>query len=217
MNRPAIKFCGMTRVEDAWAAADVGAAAVGFVFWPGSRRAVAPETAKLISRTLPPFLQRVGVFVNAPIEEMRRVAQFVGLDVLQLHGEESPLTASRAGYPVIKALGRRGGDLLAAADAWSEEITLLVDAEAPGEHGGTGRVADWEGASALARERRIVLAGGLSVENVGEAIRIVQPYAVDVASGIEDEPGRKNHRLMRAFAWAVESAWRRDAGDDRQD
>ncbi len=141
----------------------------------------------------------------------------MGNSVVLKPAEESPLTASRAGYPVIKALGRRGGDLLAAADAWSEEITLLVDAEAPGERGGTGRVADWEGASALARERRIVLAGGLSVENVGEAIRIVQPYAVDVASGIEDEPGRKNHRLMRAFAWAVESAWRRDAGDDRQD
>lgn len=213
MMRPAIKFCGMTRVEDAWAAAELGAAAVGFVFWPKSTRAVTKETARLISRSLPPFIQRVGVFVDASPAEVHAIADYAELDVVQLHGGESPQMAASVWPRVIKAIGRGTRDLLVEADQWSDEITLLVDANDPAAPGGTGQRADWVGAAALARERRIVLAGGLRPDNVAEAIRTVRPYAVDVASGVEDQPGRKNHRRMRAFVWAVESAWRQDEGD----
>jgi phosphoribosylanthranilate isomerase len=212
MNRPAIKFCGFTRTEDAWAAADAGAAAIGFVFAASSPRAVTPETARTIGRTLPPFLQRVGVFVDAPAAEVRAIAAFAELDVVQLHGRESVQDAATVWPRVIKALAR-GRDLVEQAQDWSDEVTLLVDAATGEAPGGTGELADWPAAAALARARRVVLAGGLTAENVGEAIRVVRPYAVDVSSGIETRPGVKSAGRMRAFAWAVEAAWRRNDDD----
>lgn len=212
MNRPAIKFCGFTRTEDAWAAADAGAAAVGFVFAPSSPRAVTPETARTIGRSLPPFLQRVGVFLDVPAAEVRAIAAFAELDVVQLHGRESVQDAATVWPRVIKALAR-GRDLVEQAQDWSDEVTLLVDAATGEAPGGTGELADWPAAAALARTRRVVLAGGLTAENVGEAIRVVRPYAVDVSSGIETRPGIKSASRMRAFAWAVESAWRRNDDD----
>jgi phosphoribosylanthranilate isomerase len=212
MNRPAIKFCGFTRTEDAWAAADAGAAAVGFVFAASSPRAVTPETARTIGRTLPPFLQRVGVFVDAPAAEVRAIAAFAELDVVQLHGGESVQDAATVWPRVIKALAR-GRDLVEQAQDWSDEVTLLVDAATGAAPGGTGELADWPAAAVLARGRRVVLAGGLTADNVGQAIRVVRPYAVDVSSGIETRPGIKSASLMRAFAWAVEAAWRRNDDD----
>jgi len=212
MNRPAIKFCGLTRTEDAWAAADAGAAAGGFVFAASSPRAVTPETARAIGRTLPPFLQRVGVFVDAPPAEVRAVAAFAELDVVQLHGRESMRDAAAVWPRVIKALAR-DRDLIAQAQEWSDAVTLLVDAATGEAPGGTGQLADWPAAARLARERRVVLAGGLTADNVGEAIRVVRPYAVDVSSGIETRPGIKSGDRMRAFAWAVEAAWRRNDDD----
>jgi phosphoribosylanthranilate isomerase len=212
MKRPAIKFCGLTRTEDAWAAADAGAAAVGFVFAASSPRAVTPETARTIGRTLPPFLQRVGVFVDAPAADVRAIAAFAELDVVQLHGRESVQDAATVWPRVIKALAR-GRDLIDQAQDWSDEVTLLVDAATGEAPGGTGELADWPAAAALARARRVVLAGGLTAENVGEAIRVVRPYAVDVSSGIETRPGIKSASRMRAFAWAVEAAWRRNDDD----
>ena len=205
MIRPAIKFCGITRAEDAWAAADNGAAAIGFIFAKGSPRLVTAEAARTIGRTLPPFLQRVGVFVDASPADVRAVAAFAELDVVQLHGRESVQEAATVWPRVIKVLAREG-DLLQQAEAWSDEITLLVDAATGDAPGGTGQLADWPAAAALARERRIVLAGGLTPENVAQAIAAVRPYAVDVSSGIEISPGVKSPTRMRAFAWAVESA-----------
>jgi phosphoribosylanthranilate isomerase len=203
-----MKFCGITRVEDAWAAADLGAAAIGFVFAPSSPRAIAPEAARAIAATLPPFLQRVGVFVDLPIADVRRIADAVGLDAVQLHGRETP--ADAAAWPrVIKALARDRDPLVEAA-AWPETVTLLVDAATGDAPGGTGQLADWPAAAALARQRRLVLAGGLTAENVGDAIAIVRPYAVDVSSGIEVRPGEKSVARMRAFARAVDDAGRRD-------
>jgi phosphoribosylanthranilate isomerase len=209
MTRPAMKFCGITRVEDAWAAADVGAAAIGFVFAPASPRAIAPDAARAIAVTLPPFLQRVGVFVDWPVAEVRRIAEHVGLDAVQLHGRETVDDAAAAWTRVIKALAR-DRDPVAEAAVWPVSVTLLVDAASGDAPGGTGQLADWPAAAALARQRRVVLAGGLTAENVGEAIAVVRPYAVDVSSGIETRPGEKSVARMRAFARAVADAGRRD-------
>jgi phosphoribosylanthranilate isomerase len=143
------------------------------------------------------------VFVNAPVEEIRAVVGIVGLDVVQLHGDEGPDVARKVGGRVVKALGRRETDLVAAADAWPEDVLLLVDAVDPSRRGGTGELADWTGARRLASGRRVVLAGGLTAENVGDAIRAVAPYAVDVSSGIEASPGVKDRARMRAFMDAV--------------
>jgi phosphoribosylanthranilate isomerase len=209
VNRPAIKFCGITRTEDAWAAADNGAAAIGFIFAPGSPRLVTAEAARTIGRTLPPFVQRVGVFVDAPSADVRALAAFAELDVVQLHGHESVQDALTVWPRVIKALAR-DRDLGEQAAAWSDEITLLVDAATGDAPGGTGQLADWPAAAALARERRVVLAGGLTAEKDAEANAVVRPYAVDVSSGIEIRPGVKSASRMRAFAWAVESALSRN-------
>jgi len=212
MTRPAMKFCGITRVEDAWAAADLGAAAIGFIFAPASPRAITPDAARAIAQTLPPFLHRVGVFVDMPAADVRRVAEHVGLDVVQLHGRETVAAAATAWPRVIKALARDADPAIAAA-AWPASVTLLVDAATGDAPGGTGQLADWPSAAALARQRRLVLAGGLTADNVGEAITIVRPYAVDVSSGIETRPGEKSVARMRAFARAVDDAWRRSDDD----
>lgn len=212
MIRPAMKFCGMTRVEDAWAAADLGAAAIGFIFAPTSPRAITPDAARAIAVRLPPFLQRVGVFVDLPATVVRRIAAHVGLDAVQLHGRETPADAAAAWTRVIKALPR-DVDPSTPAHAWPEDVTLLIDAATGDAPGGTGQLADWPAAATLARQRRLVLAGGLTADNVGEAITIVRPYAVDVSSGIEARPGEKSVARMRAFARAVDDAWRRNDDD----
>lgn len=212
MMRPAMKFCGITRLEDAIAAADCGAAAIGFVFAPASPRAVTAEAARAISRRLPPFLLRVGVFVDQPAADLRAIAEHAGLDAVQLHGRETPADAAAAWPRVIKALARHG-DLVTQAAAWAEDVMLLVDAATGDAPGGTGQLADWPAAARLARQRRVVLAGGLTADNVGEAIGVVRPYAVDVSSGIETRPGEKSAARMRAFARAVDAAWRRNDDD----
>jgi phosphoribosylanthranilate isomerase len=209
VTRPAMKFCGITRLEDAVAAAECGATAIGFIFVPASPRAITADAARAISRRLPPFLQRVGVFVDRPAAEVRGVAEHVGLDVVQLHGRETVADAVGIWPRILKALPR-DADPLAQAEAWPEDVTLLVDAVTGDAPGGTGQLADWPSAAALARRRRIVLAGGLTADNVGEAIAIVRPYAVDVSSGIETRPGEKSVARMRAFARAVDAAWRRN-------
>lgn len=214
---PLVKFCGMTRREDAIAAADLGAAAVGFILWPRSKRAVTPEQVRDIVRALPPFIAKVGVFVDEPIERVREIVTFAGLTIAQLHGRETPEMASTlstvsnagavagAGLRVMKAIGEPGVDLATEASRWPDAITLLIDAVDPRERGGTGVAADWNGAALVAHSRRVVLAGGLNPTNVADAIAHVQPYAVDVSSGVELEgrPGIKDHARMTAFFDAV--------------
>jgi phosphoribosylanthranilate isomerase len=201
-----IKFCGLTRREDVIMAADVGAGAVGLQFWKQSPRAVSPEEARALVRVMPPFLAMIGVFVDQPVDEIREIVRFVGLTAVQLHGRETPADAAaldgHAGH-VIKAIGDPDLDLMTQAAVWPEPRVLLVDAIDPTLRGGTGRRADWNGAATLARARRVILAGGLRPDNVGEAVRQVRPYAVDVASGVEVRPGIKDHARMRAFAEAV--------------
>jgi tryptophan synthase beta subunit len=200
-----VKICGITRAEDARLAAELGASAVGFVFWPGSPRYVEPSHAREIVRQLPPFVSAVGVFVDQPIEHVRAVAQSVGLAAVQLHGSEAPEDAARVGVRVIRAIGADPAGF-AEMERWPEPVMLLVDAADVSRHGGTGRVADWAAAARMAARRPLALAGGLTADNVEAAIRTVKPIAVDVSSGVESAPGIKDHARLRAFLGAVRRA-----------
>lgn len=217
MKRPLVKFCGMTDRVDVVRAADLGAAAVGFVFWPGSPRAVTPARAREMVNALPAFVVPVGVFVDEPIEEIRKVVEFVGLGAVQLHGREDPMSVNSLTCRVIKAIGEPGNDLLTEALQWAGDVTLLIDHLDAKRRGGTGKLADWTMARAIAEKRRVVLAGGLTPDNVADAIIHVKPYGVDVSSGVEHEhqPGIKDYQRMRAFIDAVEHAFTRMPGPSR--
>jgi phosphoribosylanthranilate isomerase len=192
-----VKICGVTSVDDARMAAEMGASAVGLVFWPQSPRAVEIEQAKRIVAALPPFVSAVGVFVNQP--EAADIAREVGLSAVQLHGDEPPDTYRSLPVRVIKAVavtGNGSGDLAAAIPA---SATVLLDAHDPVKRGGTGRAIDWTVAAAVARRRPIILSGGLNADNVVSAVEAVRPYAIDVSSGVESAPGRKDAAKLRAL------------------
>ncbi len=204
-----MKFCGITRVEDALAAADAGADAIGLVFYPPSPRSMEPRTAARICAELPPFVTAVGLFLDPPAAWVREVLAEVPLGMLQFHGDEAGAFCRSFGRPYLK------GVAMAAQDAhWSEKAkaygdaqAVLVDSHAPGESGGTGRTFDWTRIPER-REVRIVLAGGLRVGNVAEAIARVGPDAVDVSSGVESSKGIKDERSMIRF---IEEVRRGDA------
>lgn len=193
-----VKICGITNLEDARHAVDSGADALGFVFYPGSPRCVDQDHARQIIAGLPPFVTCVGLFVNEQPSRVVEVVRHVGLDVIQLHGDETPQQCSFPPYRVIKALrlARRGQ---------SDELpeypvsALLLDAWVAGQYGGTGQQCDWELAARIAAKRTVILAGGLTPDNVGSAVRAVRPHAVDVSSGVEAEPGRKDPRKVAKF------------------
>jgi phosphoribosylanthranilate isomerase len=195
-----IKICGMTRVEDARSAVAHGASAIGFVFWPPSPRFVHPEAAREIVRALPDHVRAVGVFVDQGVEEINATAELVGLSAVQLHGDEPASMLKGIERQVIKALDLSNESVRA---AWPDDVMVLVDARDPERKGGTGRQADWERAATLARERRVLLAGGLTAENVVAAISAVRPYGVDVSSGVESSPGVKDPARLKAFFAAV--------------
>ncbi len=197
-----IKICGITRLEDACAAVDAGASAIGFVFWPASPRRIGPDQARAIAASLPPFVTTVGVFVNQPIAEINAIADRARLGAVQLHGDERPDSAAAIAAPVIKAVTAAD----ASADDWPSHVMLLLDAHDPERRGGTGRMADWTSARRLADRRRLVLAGGLTPDNVAEAVRRVRPFGVDVSSGVESSPGVKNAARVRAFVEAALTA-----------
>ena len=192
-----VKICGITTAEDACAAVECGASAVGFVFWPASPRYLEPDRARAIIATLPSSVAAVGVFVNQPARHVNGVAGLAHLAVVQLHGDETPAFAAEMSRPVIKAVSV-DGDAPAVA-GWPESVMLLVDAKDPVRRGGTGIRADWLAAAAVARGRRILLAGGLTPENVAEAIAQVQPFGIDVSSGVERRPGVKDHGRLKAL------------------
>ncbi len=202
---PRIKICGITRAEDARLAADLGAWAVGFIFWPGSARAIEPRRARDIVRALPPFVTPIGVFVNQPVGEVEEIAGFVRLGAVQLHGDEGPDMARALSHRVIKAVPLDAEGRALGLDAWPDTLVLL-DAHDPVRRGGTGRRVDWRAAAAVARTRPIVLAGGLTSANVGEAVAQVRPAAIDISSGVEAVPGLKDHMRMRALFAAVAAA-----------
>ena len=195
-----VKVCGITRVDDALLASDLGASAVGFVFWPRSPRYLAPAEAREIAARLPGDVAPVGVFVDPAADEVRQVVEEVGLAAVQLHGDEPPAFCRSLPYRVIKAVGVDGADATrAGAAAVPEEATVLLDARDPERRGGTGRTVDWEIAAGIATEGRVFLAGGLRAANARAAIHAVRPYGLDVSSGVESAPGRKDPALLRAF------------------
>ena len=194
-----IKVCGITRHGDAMLAADLGASAIGFVFWPDSPRYVEPGAAAEIASRLPADVAPVGVFVDASTDEVRRIAATVGLAAVQLHGSESAEVYRGLPYRVIKAVSVRGAATAAAVDAVPDEMTVLLDAHDPVRKGGTGQTVDWSVAATIAARRRLFLAGGLRRDNVREAVRVVRPYGIDVSSGVESDPGHKDARRLRAF------------------
>ncbi|MBI4323635.1 MAG: phosphoribosylanthranilate isomerase [Chloroflexi bacterium] len=194
-----VKICGITNVLDALAAVDAGANALGFVFYKRSPRFVTGQSARAIIGALPPLVAKVGVFVNAPEALVRRMIQQCGLDTLQFHGDETPQFCRAFGLKTIKAFRIRDQQSLARLADYTEEAWLL-DSDVPGKLGGTGARFNWELAGeAKKMKRTIILAGGLTPENVAEAIRQVHPYAVDVSSGVESAPGKKDPVKMRNF------------------
>ena len=199
-----VKVCGITRVEDAVAALAAGATTLGFVFWPESPRAVTPDQAAAIIAALPYGTGAVGVFVNQPADQINGTVRRAGLTGIQLHGDETPAILSSLRRPVLKAVSLAAVD--AAVTDWPESVLLLVDAHDPERRGGTGNRVDWEVAAAVAKRRRLVLAGGLRPENVREAIATVRPFGVDVSSGVEDAPGVKSVTKLTSFCEAVRAA-----------
>ncbi|MDI5985831.1 phosphoribosylanthranilate isomerase [Halomonas sp. M4R5S39] len=200
-SRTRVKLCGLTRPEDVDAAVAAGADALGFVLWPGSKRAIDEARLAALAARVPAFVTRVGLFVDQDPELIRRCAEH--LDLLQLHGDESPDFCAVLGRPWIKALRMRDGlDLHALAGAHDGARALLLDAYRPGVPGGTGETFDWSRIPAnLAKP--VILAGGLTADNVAEAIARVRPFAVDVSGGVEASPGVKDAGRIAAFIEAV--------------
>jgi len=193
-----VKICGITNVDDALHACACGADALGLVFYEKSPRCLTPEAARGIIDGLPPFVTSVGLFVNETPARIRQVVDFCGLDVIQLHGDEGPGDCEFAPRQVIKALRVKDAASLAGHETYAVSA-LLLDAWVAGAYGGTGERFNWELAAAVARQRPVVLAGGLTPENVAAAVRIVRPYGVDVSSGVEATPGRKDPAKVEAF------------------
>jgi phosphoribosylanthranilate isomerase len=203
MRRTRVKICGLTRKSDVMAAVDLGADAIGLVFYARSPRAVETEQARGLLDTLPPFITRVGLFVDADPDFVRSVLARVPLDALQFHGEEPPDYCNAFHRPWIKAVRMRPGtDLRAPAKLYRDASGLLLDTYDVAVAGGTGRRFDWDLVPGWLAPRSI-LAGGLSPENVEEAVRRVRPYAVDVSGGVELAKGVKDRTKMAAFLQGV--------------
>jgi phosphoribosylanthranilate isomerase len=193
------KICGITRIEDALAAAEAGADAIGLVFYAKSPRAVNVQQAREIIRALPPFVTTVGLFVNASRCELTEILEAVPFDLLQFHGDETPADCEGYSRPYIKALRvRAGDDLEAACKSYASASGILLDTYVAGVPGGTGETFDWALVPAKL-SKPVILAGGLSPANVAQAIARVKPWAVDVSGGVEQAKGIKDHARIRAF------------------
>jgi len=197
-----IKVCGMTQLKDVLTAVDCGADAVGFIFYQKSPRHVNESTVKKIVTHLPPFVSRVGVFVNETAERINRLAKVCGLDAVQLHGDESPAFCRKIKVPVIKAFRVENAESLASLSKYRVN-GFLLDAFDEKQWGGTGQTFDWKWARGAKKYGPVILAGGLTPVNVADAVRRVQPYGLDVCSGVEKSPGKKDPRKIRAFFKAV--------------
>lgn len=200
-----VKICGITSREDAVAGVEAGADALGFVFVPGTPRCVRPEVAERIVGVLPPFMTPVGVFMNQPLEEVLRIAARCGLQAVQLHGDEPEAYSRRIPLRVIKAVRVRDAESLRILLTYPAHAFLL-DAFVEGQAGGTGTPVSWELAVQAKGHAPIILSGGLRPDTVGLAVRRVRPYGVDVSSGVEVSPGRKDHQKVREFIAAVRQA-----------
>lgn len=200
--RTRVKVCGVTSVVDALMCVEEGVDAIGLNFWPGSPRCVGEPIARQIVEQVGERVETVGLFVDADVNEMHRVRRAVGFSWLQLHGQETPETFAACAPNVYKALRVSGPETLHQAALYPSELVLL-DAFVAGKVGGTGKTFDWALTADLAKRRHIILAGGLHAENVAAAIQAVHPFAVDVASGVESAPGKKERARVREFIAAV--------------
>ncbi len=210
MRRVRLKICGITNWTDARLAIESGADFLGFNFYPESPRYITPAKARRIVKSLPKRIAAVGVFVNEPEEKMLAVARSVGLQYLQLHGDESPAQVAQLqrSISVIKALPVKKAFRAAQIARYHAATALLLDGFDRRLRGGTGKTFDWKIARRAAASARIFVAGGLAPENVAEAILAARPYAVDVSSGVEARPGKKDPARLKAFALAVRAAQR---------
>lgn len=193
-----VKICGITNITDALVAVEAGADALGFVFYDRSPRYIKPLAAAGIIAKLPPFIQTVGLFVNEEAEQVNWIADFCGLDLVQLHGDESPEDCVAVNRRIIKAFRVQGGSTVELLAKYPV-AGYLLDAWSADAYGGTGHTFNWELAASAGQYGPIILAGGLAPGNVAQAIRVVQPYAVDVSSGVESAPGRKDQEKVRQF------------------
>ncbi len=200
-----VKICGITRTTDALHAVACGADALGFVFYAQSPRCIDPEQAAKIVTELPPFVTSVGLFVNADAGTVREVVARCRLDAVQYHGDEEPADCAQAPVRAIKALRVRDVESLTHHQRF-QVSALLLDAWSPDAYGGTGHTFDWGLAADIARQRPVILAGGLTPENVAAAVDAVNPYAVDVSSGVEIAPGIKDPHMVAAFIAAAKGS-----------
>jgi len=222
MSRTRIKFCGVMRPEDALLACRYGADAIGMILYPKARRYISPEVARSIVRALPPFVTPVGVFVDESVEMVRDLALSIGLHTLQLHGNETPeAIAGLSDFAILKSIRVRRESFIATLQSWRDAICahdltnlhgLVLETSGTGQSGGAGVANDW---STIAQSKtaglwndlpKMIAAGGLSPENVGEVVQSIQPYAVDVSSGVEAEFGKKSEEKIREFVAAVRKA-----------
>jgi phosphoribosylanthranilate isomerase len=200
-----VKICGITNWVDARNAVEAGADFLGFNFYRESPRYIAPAAARRIVQRLPERVRSVGVFVNESQAEMLSIARAVGLDCLQLHGDEPPQVVSHLHktVPVIKAVQVRGAFRATELERFTKASAFLLDGFDSKRRGGTGKRVDWNLAKRVGRKRRIFLAGGLTPENAAQAVNVARPYAIDVCSGVESRPGKKNAARMKALVQAV--------------
>ena len=204
MNAMKVKICGIRRLEDAMTAIELGANALGFVFWPGSPRFIEPDEAREIVAAVPALVTTVGVFVDQPVEHVAEVARGLNLGAVQLHGHEHIEAFTGLSPQVIKSVPMANGiDVESLLSNVPMGATVLLDAHDPVRRGGTGRTIDWNRAAAAARRRPVILSGGLNADNVRAAIETVHPYAIDVSSGVESSPGVKDVSKLRALFAAV--------------
>jgi phosphoribosylanthranilate isomerase len=206
-----VKICGITSTADAQAAIEAGANLLGFNFYPKSPRHIAEGKAAEIRAGLPKRVKVVGIFVNRLPADVIMLRSSLKLDAVQLHGDETPETVAEIApvVQVIKAFRVEPEFPLTILEQYSQAFAYLFDAAHTGQYGGTGRATDWDVARRASLKHRIILAGGLKVENVAAAVRIVRPYGIDVASGVESSPGRKDHGLLREFIQEVRRAERK--------
>ena len=212
-----VKICGITNWLDARRAVEAGADFLGFNFYPPSPRYIAPAKARRIVQRLPKEISAVGVFVNESEDTILDIASTVGFVHLQLHGDESPATVARLSriFPVMKAIRVRKSFRPAQLARFKDAQALLLDGFDAHHWGGTGKTFDWRLVSRKKGDARIFLAGGITPENVGDAIRTAKPYAIDVCSGVESKPGKKDPQRMKAFMQAVRDAQKSKSGSKK--
>jgi phosphoribosylanthranilate isomerase len=198
VNAVRVKICGITSIEDALSATEAGADALGFVFFEKSPRYVSPAAARRIVEALPPLVQTVGLFVNDSAERVNRIVEECGIDVVQLHGDETPEAVREIRRRVMKAFRVRDLSSLEGLERY-DVAAYLLDAYAPNLYGGTGLTFNWDIARRAGELGRIILAGGLTPENVARAVEEVRPFGVDVSGGVEKSPGRKDPEKVREF------------------